>query len=230
MTAQQFALVAEATASIAERGAHVDAITREMGFGCVALAHPVGGAWTPQPAIHIQNYPPEGEAFFDAEELGHPDTVHRASHLRNLGFPWAMLRDLIELRRRDEEIIARSSPACLADGDTVPTHILGRSEGSCSFATAQERRHRMDWLPPAQFVGTATFEATRRLSAIQRTDADSPRLSDRQRACIHWAAGGKSERGKAQILGIGHGTAVQHMEARKRYGVFEDPTHDPGPL
>lgn len=220
-TAQQFATAAEAAESILELGAHVDAITREMGFRYFALAHHVDIGRTPHPAIRIHNYPPEWEAFFDAEGLGRSDPVHRASHLRILGFPWAMLHELIDLTRRDREIIARSRRAGIADGYTVPAHMPGESEGSCSFATAHGKSYRVEWLPLAQFVGTAAFEAARRLSGVRRIDLGRPRLSDRQRDCIYWAARGKSEWETAQILGIGHGTAVQHMkEARKRYGVF----------
>jgi LuxR family quorum-sensing system transcriptional regulator CciR len=220
-TAQQFALAVEAAASIRELGGLVDAITREMGFRYFALTHHVDMVRSTQPAIRIHNYPADWEAFFDAEGLGRSDPVHRASHLRNLGFPWTMLRELIEFSRRDEEIIARSKRAGLGEGYTVPAHMPGESEGSCSFATVQGRTYRVEWVPLAQFVGTAAFEAARRLSGLRRLDLDRPRLSDRQRDCIYWAARGKSEWETAQILGIGHGTAVQHMkEARRRYGVF----------
>jgi LuxR family quorum-sensing system transcriptional regulator CciR len=220
-TAQQFALAVEAAASIRELGGLVDAITREMGFRYFALTHHVDIVRSAQPTIRIHNYPPEWEAFFDAEGLGRSDPVHRASHLRNLSFPWATLRDLIELSPRDEEIIARSRRAGLADGYTVPAHMPGESEGSCSFATARGQSYRVDWTPLVQFVGTAAFEAARRLSGIRRTDLDRPRLSDRQRDCIYWAARGKSDWETSQILGIGHDTAIQHMkEARRRYGVL----------
>jgi len=220
-TAQQFALAVEAAASIGELGGLVDAITREMGFRYFALTHHVDILHSAQPTIRIHNYPAEWEAFFDAEGLGRSDPVHRASHLRNLGFPWAMLPALIDLSRRDEEIIARSKRVGLADGYTVPTHIPGESEGSCSFATAWGRDYRMEWLPLAQFVGTAAFEGARRLSGIRRIDLGRPRLSDRQRDCIYWAARGKSDWAISKILGIGHDTAIQHMkEARRRYGVL----------
>jgi DNA-binding CsgD family transcriptional regulator len=220
-TAQQFALAVEAAASFGELGRLVDAITREMGFRYFALTHHVDMWRAPHPAIRIHNYPPDWEAFFDAEGLGRSDPVHRASHLRNLGFPWAMLRELIDLTRRDEDILLRSRRAGLADGYTVPAHLPGEAEGSCSFATVHGRSYRVEWIPLAQYVGTAAFEAARRLSGMRRTDLDRPRLSDRQRDCIYWAARGKSEWETAQILGIGHGTAVQHMkEARRRYGVF----------
>jgi DNA-binding CsgD family transcriptional regulator len=219
-TAQQFALAVEAAASIGELGALVDAITREMGFRYFALTHHVDIVRAPQPTIRIHNYPADWEAFFDAEGLGRSDPVHRASHLRNLGFRWTMLPDLIDLTRRDEDIIERSRRSGLADGYTVPAHMPGESEGSCSFATVHGRSYRVEWIPLAQFVGTAAFEAARRLSGVRRIDLDRPRLSDRQRDCIYWAARGKSDWAISQILGIGHDTAIQHMkEARSRYGV-----------
>ncbi|MFS2108757.1 LuxR family transcriptional regulator [Sphingomonas sp. Sphisp140] len=220
-TAQAFAEAAATAATIRDLFALLDAITREMGFRYFALTHHVDVPRTPGPVIRLHNYPAEWEAFFDAEGLGRSDPVHRASHLRNLGFPWAILRELIEMTQRDEEIIARSRRAGLADGYTVPTHIPGEAEGSCSFATVTGRGYRMEWLPLVQFVGTAAFEGARRLSGIRRLDLHRPRLSDRQLDCIYWAVRGKSEWETAQILGIGYGTAVQHMkEARKRYGVF----------
>jgi DNA-binding CsgD family transcriptional regulator len=220
-TAQKFAEAVEAAGSIREIANLLDAIAREMGFQYFALAHHVDIPQAPQPAIRIHNYPAEWAAFFDAEGLGRSDPVHRASHLRNLGFPWTMLRELIDLSRRDEEIIERSRRAGIADGYTVPTHIPGESEGSCSFATVQGRSYRVEWIPLAQYVGTAAFEAARRLSGIRRIDLARPRLSDRQRDCIYWAARGKSDWETSQILGIGHDTAIQHMkEARRRYGVL----------
>lgn len=219
-TAQQFAHAVEAAASIGELGGLVDAITREMGFRYFALTHHVEIGRAAQPAIRIHNYPAEWEAFFDAEGLGRSDPVHRASHLTNVGFSWSMLHELIDLTRRDREILARSRRAGLADGYTVPAHIPGESEGSCSFATAWGRSYRAEWLPLAQFVGATAFAGARRLSGVRRIEVDRPRLSDRQRDCIYWAARGKSDWEISQILGIGHDTAIQHMkEARSRYGV-----------
>lgn len=219
-TAQKFAAAVEAAESIGELGVLIEAITREMGFRYFALVHHVDIARSAQPAIRIHNYPAEWEAFFDAEGLGRSDPVHRASHLTNLGFPWERLHELIDLTRRDQEIIASSKRAGLGDGYTVPAHVPGEAEGSCSFATTIGRTYRREWLPLAQFVGAAAFASARRLAGIRRIDPDRPRLSDRQRDCVYWAARGKSDWETSQILGIGHDTAVQHMkEARNRYGV-----------
>lgn len=219
-TAQAFAFAVETAATIDELATLLEAIAHEMGFQHYALAHHVDVPRAPQPAIRVHNYPGEWEAWFDAERLGPSDPVHRASHLTSVGFPWSRLPQLIVMTKRDEEILAHSRRVGLTDGFTVPAHVPGESAGSCSFATAHGRTFRTEWMPLAQFVGATAFEGARRLSGVRRTDQDRPRLSDRQRDCIYWAARGKSDWETSQILGIGHDTAIQHMkEARSRYGV-----------
>jgi DNA-binding CsgD family transcriptional regulator len=219
-TAQQFALAVEAAESIDELHNLLEAIAGEMGCRYFALSHHVDVPRAPQPAIRVHNYPGEWEEFFDAQRLGPSDPVHRASHRTNAGFPWSALPKLIMLTRRDEDILARARRMGLADGFTVPAHIPGESAGSCSFATTGGRRWRSERLLLAQFAGAIAFEGARRLSGVRRNDADRPRLSDRQRDCIYWAARGKSDWETSRILGIGHDTAIQHMkEARNRYGV-----------
>jgi LuxR family quorum-sensing system transcriptional regulator CciR len=55
---------------------------------------------------------------------------------------------------------------------------------------------------------------------VRRIGAERPRLTDRQRDCIFWAARGKSDWEISQILGIAHETVIQYMkQARGRYGV-----------
>ena len=47
-----------------------------------------------------------------------------------------------------------------------------------------------------------------------------PRLTDRQRECLTWAARGKSDWEISRILGISHETVSDHLkQARERYGV-----------
>jgi len=198
----------------------LEAMARDMGFQFFALAHHVDIPRAPQPAIRIHNYPVEWEEYFDAEQLGPSDPVHRASHLTNVGFHWSKLPQIIQLSTRDRAILERSQRAGIGEGFTVPAHIPGESAGSCSFATAAGITLRPEWIPLVQFVGATAFEGARRLSGIGRPDPDHPRLSDRMRDCIYWAARGKSDWEISQILGIGHDTASQHLkQARSRYGV-----------
>lgn len=209
-----------AITSEAELAEALALICREMGFSYFALTHHVDIRHAPQPAIRLHNYPTGWEEYFDAQNLGPSDPVHRASQLTTVGFPWSRLPRLIQLTPRDLEVLERAGGRGIGDGFTVPAHIPGESNGSCSFAMRSGEPIREQHLPVAQLVGAFAFEAARRLWRMR--DADAPRraLSDRQRDCVIWAARGKSDWEISQILGISHETVIQHLkEARHRYGV-----------
>lgn len=218
--AEEFAEAVGNAASLGELADVLDAIAGEMGFRHFALTHHVDIPRAPQPAIRIHNYPAAWVEYFDAQRLGPSDPVHRASHLTNAGFCWSRLGEMIDLSARDREILERARRAGLGDGFTVPAHVPGESAGSCSFATASRRMPRRDWLPLTQLVGALAFEGARRLTGIRRLEAARPRLTDRQRDCLYWAARGKSDYEIAIILGLSHETVIQHLkQARGRYGV-----------
>lgn len=195
-------------------------ITEELGFGYFALTHHVDIRHAPQPAIRLDNYPKDWAEYFDAHGLGSSDPVHRASHLTGVGFAWSKLPGLIELTPRDHEILALARRNGIGDGFTVPAHIPGESNGSCSFATHADLEIRPDKLPIAQLVGAFAFEAARRLWRMRGAVAPPRPLTDRQRDCVLWAARGKTDWEIAKILGISQETVINHLRhARERYGV-----------
>ena len=193
----------------------------ELGFSYFALTHHVDIRRAPQPAIRLHNYPAAWVDYFDENSLGPSDPVHRASHLTSVGFPWSQLPRLIELTPRDHEILQLAGRSGIGDGFTVPAHVPGESNGSCSFATRTGQPLNDDHLAIAQLVGAFAFEAARRLARMRGTPSPPPRrLTDRQRDCVMWAARGKSDWEMAQILGISHDTVIEHLKhARERYGV-----------
>lgn len=218
--AEEFAEAVDNASSLDALRDLLGAIAGEMGFRYFALTHHVDIPRAPQPAIRLDNYPPAWVDYFDAHRLGPSDPVHRASHLSNAGFSWSRLGMMIELGPRDREILELARRAGLGDGYTVPAHVPGESAGSCSFATTGTRAVRRDWLPLAQLVGAVAFDGARRLSGIRRLETERPRLTDRQRDCLYWAARGKSAYEIAIILGLSHDTVIQHLkQARGRYGV-----------
>lgn len=195
-------------------------ISAELGFSYFALTHHVDIRHVPQPAIRLHNYPSGWEEYFDEAKLGPSDPVHRASQLTTVGFPWSKLPRLIQLTPRDREVLERAAHSDIGDGFTVPAHIPGESNGSCSFAMRAGERIREEHLAAAQLVGAFAFEAARRLWRMRGTTEPPRRLTDRQRDCVVWAARGKSDWEIAQILGISHETVIQHLkQARERYGV-----------
>ena len=207
-------------ASEEELAGLLEEICGEMGFDYFALTHHVDIRQAAQPAIRLHNYPPQWVEYFDEQKLGPSDPVHRASHLTSVGFAWSKLPNMIHLTPRDRMVLEAAGCNGIGDGFTVPAHVPGESNGSCSFATRSGRPVMAEQLPVAQLVGAFAFEAARRLWRMRAGPLTLLKLTDRQRDCVVWAARGKSDWEIARILGISHETVIQHLkQARERYGV-----------
>ncbi len=219
--AEEFTQAVEALTCPEELAGLLEEIAEALGFRYFALTHHVDLPRAPQPAVRIHNYPPGWAGYFDENGLGPIDPVHRASQLTSVGFTWSRLPQMIELNERDRGILDRAAREGIGEGYTVPAHVPGEAAGSCSFATATGMPVSEDLLPLAQLIGMIAFETARRMWEVRDTDTQPrPRLTDRQRDCVFWAARGKSDWEIAKILGISHETIIQHLkQARERYGV-----------
>lgn len=194
-------------------------VSRDLGFRYFALTHHLD-ARRASGAIRLHNYPARWAEWFDAQQLGPCDPVHRASHLTNAGFAWSKLPEMIALTPRDNMILAAARSEGIGEGFTVPAHIPGEAHGSCSFATVTGEAAPIENLPLLQLVGAFAFDAARRIRGVRNCPLPQPTLTDRQRECLMWAARGKSDWEIARILGVGHETVIQHLkQARERYGV-----------
>jgi LuxR family quorum-sensing system transcriptional regulator CciR len=100
----------------------------------------------------------------------------------------------ITLTPRDLEVLELATERGIGDGFTVPAHVPGESNGSCSFAAEPGEALREEQLPFAQLAGAFAFEAARRLSGMRSSGSVPTRpLTDRQRDCVVWASRGKSD-------------------------------------
>ena len=215
-----FVQALNASSSEAALADALEQISKELGFSYYALTHHVDIRQAPQRAIRLDNYPPQWVEYFDDNKLGPSDPVHRASHMTGAGFTWSQLSSLIQLTPRDLEILERAGGNGLGDGFTVPAHVPGESNGSCSFATRVGEAVPAERLVEAQLVGIFAFEAARRLWRVRGEMPLPLKLTDRQRDCVLWVARGKSDWEISQILGISEETVIQHLkQARGRYGV-----------
>ncbi|MEB3088298.1 LuxR C-terminal-related transcriptional regulator, partial [Parvimonas sp. D4] len=71
----------------------------------------------------------------------------------------------------------------------------------------------------AEIVGAAAIASARRLGGLLMT-RPRPRLSERQRECVFWAARDKTAAETGALLGIGEQTVAHHLKiARERYDV-----------
>lgn len=194
-------------------------ISCDLGFRYFALTHHADVRKSSD-TIRIHNYPPGWEQWFDEHGLGPADPVHRASHMTSVGFSWSNLGEMIPLTAGDRLVLERARKEGIGDGFTVPANVPGETHGSVSFAVDTGTRLDPARLPLAQLVGAFAFEAARRIRRLRDPASPLPRLTDRQRECVMWAARGKSDWEIAQILGVSHETVIMHLkQARERYGV-----------
>jgi LuxR family quorum-sensing system transcriptional regulator CciR len=209
-----------AVGSEAELGELMAEMCRELGFTYFALTHHVDIRTAPKPTIRLHNYPTDWEDYFNEHKLGTCDPVHRASHLTSVGFAWSQVSSMISLTPRDQEVLERAAHRGIRDGFTIPAHVPGESNGSCTFATSGNAAIMEDRLPAAQLIGAFGFEAARHLWGVREVGGVRPQLTDRQRDCLVWAARGKSDWEISRILGVSHETVIRHLkQARERYGV-----------
>lgn len=218
----RFMAVVEAATTADDLATAMSEITAELGFQYFALSHHVDLAAAHGRVIRLHNYPARWADYYDARALGVSDPVHRASHVTSTGFCWSDMAAMIPLTQADRHILARGRAEGIGDGFTVPAHVPGEARGSCSFANEAGRPLEVAMLPLAQLAGAFAFEAARRL-CISRGHLPSPRpprLTDRQRDCVMWAARGKGDWEIGRILGISEETVARHIkQGCARYGV-----------
>jgi LuxR family quorum-sensing system transcriptional regulator CciR len=196
-------------------------ISGELGFSYFALSQHVDFRRLREPGMRLHNYPDEWAEYYDGNGFGLTDPVHRASQVTSVGFAWSRLPGMIDLTPADREMLVRAEAQGIGDGFTVPAHVPGEVNGSCSFANPKGVAISEEHLPLAQLVGAFAFEAARRLWRVRSPHVSAaPRLTDRQRECVLWVARGKSDWEISRILGVRHDTVVRHLkQARERYGV-----------
>lgn len=218
--ALEFARVTQNIKHSDELSNALGSLTERLGFSYFALTHHVDFKTATDKAIRLHNYPQDWQGWFDEQQLGVRDPIHRASQRTAAGFWWRDVKKLISLTAKDEEILARAHSAGIGDGMTVPAHVPGESKGSCSFAMRVNVPVPEGIGPFVQLIGLSAFEAARRLCMGRSNIAHRKNLTDRQRECLIWAARGKTDWEISQILGVSHETVIRHLkQARECYDV-----------
>lgn len=194
-------------------------ITARMGFRHFALVHHINVRAPGSPTIRLIDYPSDWVEIFEERKLYASDPIHRASQRTAVGFEWGDVERLITLTDRDRAVLVAARAIGIGEGFTVPAHIPGEINGSCSFAMGLGETIDREQLPLAQLIGTFAFEAARK---VNQHDAGHPaiHLTDRQVECVALVARGKTDWEIGKILGVGSETVTQHLkDARERYGV-----------
>lgn len=203
-------------------GFHMADITREMGFDIYALVQHVDIRRSNNSEdVWLENYPSSWAEAFVARGLYASDPIHIASQRKTAGFLWSDVGEIITLTAHHRRVLDQARKEGLADGFTVPTHLPGQGNGSCSFGVRSGRSVPTENLMMAQLVGAFAFEAARKVVMRQKKlSAEIPKLTQRQLDCLVLVARGKTDWEIASILGLKEGTVRDYIEkACARYGV-----------
>ncbi|MGE4307121.1 LuxR family transcriptional regulator [Sphingobium fuliginis] len=191
--------------------------THDMGFDRFALSLEIGCSPDSSTSLLIHDYPASWADVYIGFNLAATDPVRRAAERSVLGFGWRDIHDLVPMTEVERTTFETGRKHGLADGFTVPRHLPGDTIGSCSFVTGLGRSIPHSMLIVAEMLGAMAIAAARRLSGWAGRSAE-PKLTDRQRDCVLWAARGKTDWEISRILGISHDTVIQHLkDARERY-------------
>lgn len=201
-----------------------EALTRAttiLGYSAFAMGHHVDLSLSTADTIRLTSYNADWidhltERYYFAE-----DPIHLASTKRANGFSWSEVGDIIRLTPRHKQILTEAAGFGLSAGFTVPIHVPGEYQGSCSFAASSTDRLRENSLPLAQLCGTFAFEAARRIMRARQSIQVQPvpDLTPRQRDALVLVGRGKTDGEIGELLGVSKATAHEHVEgARRAYG------------
>jgi len=141
--------------------------TREMGFDVYALVQHVdirrsnndGNVW-------LENYPSCWAEAFVARGLYTSDPIHVASQKKTAGFLWSEVGAIIRLTAHHHRVLDEARKEGLADGFTVPAHLPGEGNGTCSFGVKTGRPLRVTPTHIGKIIGSGTLPAIRRRSNL----------------------------------------------------------------
>lgn len=109
----------------------------------------------------------------------------------------------------------------LHHGVTVPVHGFGCLWGLLALASSSvtDRRSEARRLADAQLFAAYVHEAGHRLASA--VEGNHVHLTERERECLRWTAGGKTGWEIGKMLGISERTVVFHLEnAARKFGVY----------
>src|SRR5256885_10116662 len=107
-------------------------VSRDLGCRYFALTHHVDVRRS-SAAIRIHNYPDGWAEWFDDQDLGAVDPVHRATNVTSVGFIWSKLPEMIPLTDKDRRVVALSLRGGTGEGFPVPAPLPREAPRLCSL-------------------------------------------------------------------------------------------------
>ncbi|MEZ5655099.1 MAG: LuxR family transcriptional regulator [Sphingobium sp.] len=219
---QHFIELMAKTRSLTDLEALLENMTLDMGFQYFALVQHVDVRKSNnRQTIWLENYPDSWAEVFIESGLYANDPIHVASQHTSVGFAWSDVNRLIRLNAHHKRVLDKAQKEGMGDGFTVPLHIPGEANGTCSFGVKRGHQLPRHNLMVAQLIGAYAFEAARkRVTEMSHGGSEKPKLTPRQLDCLVHVSRGKSDWEIATMLGIKESTVRSYVDdACERYGV-----------
>lgn len=154
------------------------------------------------------------------------DPIVAHCHNRSTPFLWMEAKAraigaVDPMHGRVRRMFGEASEVGLGAGVSIPLHGPGACWGLMSFAGSWGARSVFERrLPELALIAHFVHEAARPFARGSGTDSRRPRLTLRERECLHWAAEGKSSWEIGQVLSCSERTVVFHLQnAAQKLGV-----------
>jgi LuxR family quorum-sensing system transcriptional regulator CciR len=197
-----------------------EAAIRELGFYWFAIIHHLSLRASAPHLIESTNYPDALKEIHIGKGLFVRDPVLMANQHAFRPFLWIDVHRFVPPDPLHDFIFRCSRRAGVGEGITVPAHVPGEPNGSCSFATRTGRplpKRRI--LLAVELVAALAFERGRELQGYPRSQTAAPHLSPREMDCLRLLVGGASDKMIARKLGLSPDTAAGYVKtARGAYG------------
>ena len=218
--AAQFAELARLAADMRELNRHIGDVGDALGLPYYAVVHHVSLRRSAPRLVESSNYPAVWAEQFVRGRLFVDDPVLHASLRTVIAFAWADAGRFVRLTTLRRRILEQSHREGIGEGLTIPAHVPGEPNGSCSFAARAGRTlPRAANLLCAQVVGLHAFERARQLHGYPQPAGEAPPLSPRERDCIRGLVGGASDKLIARQLRLSPETVRRYIKtARAAYG------------
>lgn len=179
-------------------------------FGCDAFSAGIvesAGFRSDQP-VFVSTWPKDWSAHWLQQRYWRVDPVVSGVMEQREPFFWA--EALERATPTGRKVFAQARTFGLDDGFSVPSH-----NADLTISTVTVVGKRLDWSPEEQscmHLLCLYFLGVLRKFLRPLTEKRDFQLSDRERECLHWVAGGKDDPAIATILSISENTVKFHMK------------------
>lgn len=174
---------------------------------------------TPDPNFYSGNYPEEWLQRYFSRQYFYTDPVNLWMMERRSPVDWSQLRPAGYLQGRSRDVMNECHEFGIREGLTIPIINTDGQLGGVTFA-ASEFESTAEVKSALQLIAVYYFARLQELLEITNDNASPPKLTSRERECLHWVAAGKTDWEIGEILFISEITAHKHVESAKRkFGV-----------